>query len=346
MNEPMDTQMNGGERNAALEKEAYAWLVRLRSEGLTTADAEAFQRWSRLPGRAQVYARIRETWRALGPVAQAVHDERGAGEPAGVAGKAGRSAPDRRRYGRRAFLGGAVAASAAYVLIRPPLGLWPGLADFAADYRTGTGERREIALAGGALVQMNTQTRINVSASANAADGIELLSGEAEIDSGIRSAAKGPEQPAVDMVAVLAAGGRVSARSARFNIRSDGSEVCLTCLEGEVSLEHAQGVTTLGQGQQVSYGVNGVAAATRVDVADISAWRSGILVFKDTPLATAVEEINRYRPGKLVLMNSRLASKRVQLRLSIAQLADAAEMIRAIYGADLTQLPGGVVLLS
>jgi ferric-dicitrate binding protein FerR (iron transport regulator) len=374
----MDTQTDGGGyQSPALEKEAYAWLVRLRSEGLTSEDAEAFQRWCRLPGHAQVYARIRETWRALGPVAQAVH-EKGVREKAlhddGVhaeglheaglheaglheagarahrpdpVGRRGRSAPDTRRYGRRAFLGGALAASAAYVLVRPPMGLWPGITDFAADYRTGTGEQREIALAGGAVVQMNTRTRLNVGGATGDADGIELLGGEAEIDTGMgRGLGVASARPAGGVVSVLAAGGRATAWSARFNIRRDGAEVCLTCLEGEVMLEHAQRTVRIGQGRQVNYGENGVSAVSQVDAADVSAWRNGILVFKDTPLATAVDEINRYRPGKLVLMNSRLGHKRVQLRLSIAQLDEAAEMIRAIYGADLTQLPGGVVLLS
>jgi transmembrane sensor len=342
------TDADAGMREAAaLKKEAYTWLVRLRSDGLTSEDAAAFQHWCRLPGHAQAYAQVRETWRALAPVAGAVRAEAAqAGSSVSLAA-ATRSWRNTGRPGRRAFLGGALAASAGYLLLRPPMGLWPSVADFTADYRTGTGEQRKITLAGGSVIQMNTQTRINVRTAADAADGIELLAGEAEIDTGMDNAgaAMRTRSPG-GAITVLAGGGLARARAARFNIRRTGTQVCLTCLEGEVTLEHARGVFKIGRAQQLSYGESGVSAVSHIDAADISAWRDGILVFKDMPLAAAVAEINRYRPGKLVLMNAQLGRKRVQLRLSIAQLAEAAEMIRAVYGADLTQLPGGVVLLS
>ena len=71
-----------------------------------------------------------------------------------------------------------------------------------------------------------------------------------------------------------------------------------------------------------------------------------MLEFNDVPLAQVVDEINRYRAGRILLMGDRLAGSRVQARFPLDQLADAALLIRDVYGARVTMLPGGIVLLS
>ena len=45
-------------------------------------------------------------------------------------------------------------------------------------------------------------------------------------------------------------------------------------------------------------------------------------------------------------MNEQLGKRLVQARISLAQIADAEKLIRDAYGARLTHLPAGVVLLS
>jgi len=76
------------------------------------------------------------------------------------------------------------------------------------------------------------------------------------------------------------------------------------------------------------------------------AWREQRLVFHDAPLSQVIDEINRYRPGMLVLLNPSLGRRKVQARFSLAQLPGVAQLIRDAYGARCTELPGGVVLLS
>ena len=70
-----------------------------------------------------------------------------------------RRAPGRPSDGRPwggAHSWSAVAASAAYLALRPPLGLWPGIGELAADYRTARGEQRRLTLGDALDVQMNT----------------------------------------------------------------------------------------------------------------------------------------------------------------------------------------------
>src|SRR6201999_4361013 len=58
-------------------------------------------------------------------------------------------APSRRAVNRRWLVGGgalAAASVATLAIVDPPLGLWPSWRELAADYRTRTGEQRDVAL--------------------------------------------------------------------------------------------------------------------------------------------------------------------------------------------------------
>ncbi|WP_180180324.1 FecR family protein, partial [Achromobacter insuavis] len=233
----------------------------------------------------------------------------------------------------RAFLGGAVAACGAWLAFKPPLGLWPAVDELTADVRSGTGEQRRVALAGDASVQLNTQTRINLSRSGPAQQ-IDLLAGEVELlTSG-------------QLVSLTAGAGRVSATSGCVNVRYTDGLVRVTCLEGSARVALRKDSIELTAAQQVVLGAGGASGPQRVDPDQVTAWRRGVLEFNNVPLAQVVDEINRYRPGRIVLVSDRLAGSLVQARFSLDQLADAAQLIRDAYGAQVTSLPGGIVLLS
>ena len=315
---PPDT----GDSAAAIAEQADAWWVRLRSADFTRADADALHAWcARSPAHARAWRELQQLWQALDPALSRA------------------AAPSQRenvlafpaRPGRRAFLGGALAAGVAVLALRPPLGAWPSLQELGADYRTGTGEQRQVVVSPQMTVQMNTQTRIDV----RAPESIELLGGEAEI------LASGARQP----VTVLAGAGRLLAQSARFNVRHTDDAVCVTCLAGAVDVVWRQRRLTLDAGQQVVYDGRGVQAATAAP-GEAGAWRTGALSFVGKPLAHVVDEINRYRPGRVLLRNAELGRRLVRMRFSIGQTDGALAMIRDLYGAHMTSLPGGIVLLS
>src|SRR3984893_5272001 len=185
----------------ALKREAYQWVMRLTSGTATTADLQLLTRW-RQTSRAhrRAFAEANLLWDKLGPAA------------AEYAGKSAHTA--QRPLGGRAFVGGAWAASAAaagYLAVRPPLDLWPSLAEMAADYRTGTGQQRQIAFADDVSVKLNPRTSIAVDSSDSPGQTgqIELISGEAAI-------ATKPE--ALRLFIVTAARGRTGATNARFNV--------------------------------------------------------------------------------------------------------------------------------
>lgn len=303
----------------AATREARDWLLALTSGRATEHDAQAFREWLRADSRHQAaFAQQKQLWEGLGPAIQEV---------------AAQGARKAAFTGRRAFLGGALAASAAYLAFKPPLGLWPGVDTLGADYRTAAGEQRRVSLGNALDVDMNTLTRINVEHDAGGPV-IELADGEAEIRSGATAAV------------VVAGKGRITARDATFNLRYIDGQARLCCLSGSLRLVHAQGVFDVAANRELRYDDTRVMPPVQVDPAVVTAWRQGWLVFNQQPLAQVVEELNRYRRGRLVLMNEQLGKRLVQARFSLAQVADAERLIRDAYGARVTHLPAGVVLLS
>lgn len=302
-----------------IQKEAQAWVVRLASGQVSERDAQVFRHWcARSRRHATAFAEARAVWGAMAPAARAV---KRAQAPVNVA--------------RRAWLGGAVAASLGLLVLRPPTDLWPAVAGLAADYATGTGEQREVALDGGVLVQMNTQTRLDAAPVQDGAASLVLLAGEAEFQAGLRGAAG---------VRVQAGDGTVSAGNARFNIRLFGQEVCVTCLAGRLRVAQAGNDAELAAGQQLRYRPEHFGIARAVAKSDVSAWRQRLLVFKQSTLAEVVDEVNRYRPGKLILNGDALKHARVQASFSLDRLDDVIALIQDAYGARVTRLPGGIVL--
>ncbi|HEY1607661.1 MAG TPA: FecR domain-containing protein [Paraburkholderia sp.] len=353
MNTLTMTDPEGGD--AAHEAEARKWLVRLRSGEATPADIEAFRRWcDEHPRHAHMVSALGDMWIGLGAAmneiarddpetARAWRD----GEVSAVAARVSRSGLRSgvrpvSRPARRAFVGFAVAAGASWLAVRPPLHLWPALGDFLVDYHTGTGEQREVKLSDRVAIEMNTQTRVNILRTGAAQHGVELVAGEAEIVAAPSVAGRtAPLMPVV----VRAGRAQMSADVARFDVRQLGDETCVTCVSGSVRVEHPQRRFTLQAAQQVVYRSNAVDPVSTTDPRVVTGWRRGVLVFRGTPLSEVVDEINRYRPGKVILRNAALGENRVDAQIPIAQLDDAVNLLGKAYGAHIVRLPGDIALL-
>jgi transmembrane sensor len=315
-----------------LTQEAIDWVVRLRSGEATTDDVGALKRWrGQSPAHEKAFRHAAKLWRGFETVA-----EQSPEQPATVAGVHVSSWAN-RRVARRAFLGGAIAASAAgYVIVRPPLGLWPSLHEMSADYRTAKGEQRQVALGPEVSLTLNTLTSVAVRSTAEDAR-IELISGEAAITA---------KAPSAKPLVVIAGDGRIVASQANFNARCIDMVVSVTCLAGSVVVESGSQSARLQSDQQISYSTTGLGSSIAVDSAQTTSWQSGLLIFHDKTLSDVVEEINRYRPGRIVITNSGLRRRIVNATFHIDQLDNFFVQAQELFGAKVTQLPAGLTLLS
>lgn len=319
------------ERARRLKREAIAWISLLSSGTATTADAEALKLWcNENPEHRQAYAHAALTWDMLTSVAV----------PTPETARLLRPEPVRHAIGRRAVLGGmlsASAAGAAYAVIHPPFELWPSLAELGADVRTGTGEQRRIPVAEGVAVDLNTRSSLAWQAlSSGAGNYIKLISGEAVV-------AAGPD--AVGPCVVAAGDGRIIARDARVDIRHEGSRIRVVCLDGNVRVEHQVAAVTVPAGQQVIYDNRNISGTGTVDPAVVSAWQRGRLIFQKEALARVVDEINRYRPGRIVLMDRALGERLIDASFNLDRLDNVIVYIHQAFDARITTLPGGLVLI-
>jgi transmembrane sensor len=336
--QPSDTMDQLRETNdgRALLRAAVEWVDRLHAGRVTPEEAEALRRWRRQePSHEQAFVEAVRLWRNVGQAVRELGEE----APAQIVHH--RFAPSRASaIGRRAFLGGAMAASAAgYLIARPPFGLWPSAGEIAAelgaDYKTGTGEQKRINPTQGVSVELNTQTAVSDRSSAQGGR-IDLISGEAAIT------AMGAAKP----FTVDAAQGRAIATRASFDVRHLGGKVCVTCVSGDVRVEHGQTAISLSSGRQITYGERGLGPVVTIDPAIVTAWRGRMLIFHDRPLSEVIAEVNRYRPGKIILTNDRLGRQPVYGIFQIDRIDVVIDQVQRLTGARATSLPAGVVLLS
>jgi transmembrane sensor len=165
--------------------------------------------------------------------------------------------------------------------------------------------------------------------------GVELVSGEAAVTVRPGSA-----------FTVAAGAGRILVADGSADVRNDAGRICVTCLRGVTEVIHPLGRLKLEAGGQATYAGGRLDAPERVDLVVASAWRRGLLIFRDAPLQQVVDELNRYRNGRIVLVDPALAKRPVYGVFQIRQIATAVHQVQALTGAKATILPGGLVLLS
>lgn len=314
----------------ALRREAHHWVVRLTSGAATDADAWQLSAWrDRSPAHEAAYRDAVHLWKQLAPVAdrQQLLDRM--------------QRKRRAAIHRRMLIGGAaLAASGAGLFFAGDrlhgdrLHVVPSLAELTAEYRTGTGEQRRLTLEDGSAVEMNTRTSLSVRFN-EAERRIELAGGEATF-----TVSPNPARPFV----VAAAGGETRALGTVFDVQRKSDEVCVTCLEGKVQVRRINSVE-LQSAEQVVYSGSGLHRPRSVDPELIASWRRGVLVFRDEPLRQVVGELNRYRPGLIVLAAVERADQRVSGVFHLDRLEEVLTQIERIGGFRSLSLPGRVVIL-
>lgn len=171
-----------------------------------------------------------------------------------------------------------------------------------SDYRTGVGETKSITLDDGSRVQLDSKSAIGMHYRPGERR-LSLLEGEAWFE-----VAPDPARPFV----VEAAGGAITALGTAFDVAVEKAQAHVTVTEHRVSVASGGRDVVLEEGQQSAYADHGPAQApAAVDVARVTAWRRGKLMFENLPLGEVVRALGRYHRGYVYLVNSSLRSRRV-----------------------------------
>ncbi|MEN2387053.1 FecR domain-containing protein [Comamonas sp. A7-5] len=321
--------------------QAASWLVRRADEGWLPEDEQALQLWLNADAsNRQAYAHAQRIWAELGALGQSGLLPEQDAERVSETKPLLQGTVQRRMLWKGA--GAAVFAAGA---------LWVGAGSqimlaFEADYRTGVGERREVALPDGSRVHLGGDSAVAVRYDTRQRQ-VTLLRGEALFDakpvdvSGERDAEKRP-------FVVAAADGRTRALGTRFIVErlDERTQVTGVFHQVAVSLDHfPQDAVVVSPGQRVSYDRRGMTPVQDLSEDAGQSWERGLLVFERMMLADVVSRLNRYHTSRIVVRDQALAQRRVSGVFLQSDAHGAVQAIAQELGARLLQLPGVVLLV-
>jgi transmembrane sensor len=313
--------------------DAAHWWVRLQADDMSRDERETFVDWLResqlhvaeMLRLAQVHGALDQfsKWASIptdGPEEHAEVIPLKAQRPGTLTGSSAQGsraqAGDTRRPRHRKVLWATAAAAVLVAIVITTttlVPLWRG-----EVITTGRGERREVVLDDGSIVQVDPQTRLAVKF-AKSERRILLMQGRA-----VFRVARQPQRPFL----VEADDTTVRALGTAFGVeRRERNVVIVTVAEGKVAVSSADASTTITPAhsapvaaapvylianQQVR--VRRAQSATPVRAVDSErelAWAEGRLVFKDEPVANVIAEFNRYNRVQMQVTDAALAARPV-----------------------------------
>jgi len=265
--------------DSAVAQAAGEWFARLGAEELSEAERQAWLHWRAAhPEHERAWLRVEAIGRRFGLF------------PA----EAGFAALDRpkSRARREALRQCAILlafGSAGWLGYR---GLAEG--DWASDHRTAVGERRDVLLADGTRLILNTDTAVAVDFGANERR-VRLLRGE------IHVVTAADPHPLPRPFIVDTRCGSIAPLGTRFDVRQEAEAVRVAVFEGAVELRPAAvpaAARILRAGESARFDAGGVDQPAPLD-RGADAWRQGVLLADGMPLGDFLAELGRYRSGHL-----------------------------------------------
>ena len=333
-----------------LQQQAIEWLMLLRTHELTESETRDFADWlSQDISHAAAFAEAETLFNTMTQVA---HLQR-PGSPSPPEQDSSRTSvpsatPQTRKrhpfYWLALPLGLAAAWLFAMTMVLPEQSnLW---SDILSDYHTGTGEQRSIALSDGSRILLNTNTAISVDYRTSIRQ-IVLHHGQA-----LFTVADAPARP----FEVSAGELQIRALGTVFEVyRKASDDIRIVVDEHAVStrmksngnaIEPSKKPALIKQGQSLRY-IHHRRILNSTETADsqfAGAWRQRRVIVNDRPLSELIEEIERYRSGRIFL-DSDLKNLRVTGLFSTADPDAAIEKVRKVLHLKETRIGPWWVLL-
>jgi transmembrane sensor len=302
-----------------IAEEAARWVARLQSSDATDQDRQEFQLWlDRDAAHQAAYGEFKNLWADLKDVP--IPSDR----------------LKKLRMSRRAATSSIVSIGIIAILSVTLYRM--GFVDhMRADYYTVVGEVRSVTLADGSRVDLNTDSAITVRYSQGERT-IQLLRGEAFFD-----VARNPERPFVvdeSSLQATALGTQYSVRAA-----SDDSLGTVRVERGRVEVTSHQQQVVLEAGDAANLTAKGVFAVTKADVANETAWRTGKLVFSGQPLHEVLATLERYRRGRIVVLDNAAADQQVSGIFDLKDTDQALRVLEESLPVSVTHLTGLMVVV-
>jgi len=359
--------MNKTDQNARMlaVEQASQWLVRLQDDAVSDADLEAWGDWMAQPQNARAFDDISALWEATASLSSESLQQAVAARAEGVSpsspapqstvapapAAATRSVTHSVTYSRRRkpwLAAAAIAASCALVAVGV-FKLLPGTtpAD-VQQWTTAKGERRELQLADGSRVVLDADSQLRV-AFADGHRDLQLQRGRAHF-----AVAHDPARPFR-----VQAGGIVSqAIGTRFSVaHTQTDQIAVVVDEGRVRVSERAATESgaagpaathslnLVRNQRVRYGaLSGLQGPQPVNADLAGAWKEGSVIYQREPLASVVEDLNRYSRIPLRLEDSSMGGLLVTGRWESASVDTWVEGLAKALHLEVVRKPDVILL--
>lgn len=294
-----------------LFREAAEWLTRLDNGQLSDSEQQALHAWCQRSGEHQ------RVWQAACELNR---------DFLSVPEQLARPVLSRNRAQRRTFLKSLAGAG-----LLMPLG-WSLVANkpwqpVLADYRSDVGVRRNVLLADGSELILNTDTALDVLFDSQQRR-IRLYQGEVFVRTG-----KDASRP----FSVETAEGTTRALGTEFAVRCLNDTTRVTVVKHAVMVNPRSVLSAqrLEQGQQCLFAADGIKTLQQASP-DSLAWRRGELVVDNWPLQTFVEELSRYRPG-ILRCDKAAAGVRVSGVFQTENTEQVLEVLEQVFDLEVTR---------
>jgi len=283
-------------------QEAAQWFAVLQSDSASEADRLAWRAWLHEPEHVLAWQRVERISGQFQPLA----DDR--------SGCAASCLLQQRQPNRRQALKLLSLMTGGALAVVVGAGSWR---DWSADQRTAVGEVRELRLADGSQLWLNTNSAVDVAFDGDRRQ-VALYRGELLLDT--------PDERRP--LLLRTAQGRVQTRQrARFAVRQHHGATQLDVFAGAVEVQPSRldKPHTITSGQQARFDSDLIQPAQPVQAAS-QAWASGVLLADNLRLEDFVTELGRYRRG-YIGCDPRIADLRV---VGAFPLTDVGQVLDAL----------------
>ncbi|NNE40197.1 MAG: DUF4880 domain-containing protein [Marinicaulis sp.] len=317
-----------------IDEVAAQWAARSISGDFSDGDRRALQRWLQAnPSHAQAFDQYIEIAEQASDIADLIREDTLVRDLE----KFSRESTNRRSWW---VAGPAMAASIAAA------GLFffqsaPDIDNGWREFATARGETKEVRLADGSLVTLNTDTELRILMT-DAERRIELSKGEALFDV-VR------DNDRKFVVASKAADTIV--RGTRFNVEQTTNDTIVSVLSGVVEVDpiadekNALPVTLIAGHAVVvhSSGAHDPVVAFNPDI--VSAWRRGFERYENQRLAYVVSDLNRYFDRPIVIRDVALENLPVTGGFDVTNQALVVQALSAALSIRASNGPNGEIYL-
>ncbi|MBX2832428.1 MAG: DUF4880 domain-containing protein [Rhodospirillales bacterium] len=258
-----------------LSEQAVYWFALFLDGSETEEDRRAFARWvEKDPRNMEAFGEVERLW----------------------SGSSSLQLSANNKVGRRAFIAGGV------VMATLATGWGAHRYYPTADFRTATGERRDVTLPGGVKATLASGTTMSL-VTGHGLSGVELHGGEVWFDHAAESG---------DFF-VASSGGQSWSRGGQFDVAQFDGQTTVTVESSTIFVKQDGKTARVAPEHAVTYQPGLMGQVHQVDVANALAWRRGQLVFMGEELADVARILERWQPGKIMIIGEGVGRRKVTM---------------------------------